>query len=107
MPKNTDLLDGAVAIHMDTTSKLKGALADLQHAKTIGVATADTLDQTPTKIATISSGMTVVESELDMSQRRLTHVIKRLATDKIVILFCLLISIGIIAVVVYQFKVGF
>jgi hypothetical protein len=46
-------------------------------------------------------GLDQVESELAISQKRLTMFVKRLYTDKVIIAFTFLIVMGIVGIIVY------
>lgn len=103
MPKrnNDDYLDRAHAIHMDTTSKLAASLAELQAARGVALNIAETLEQDKDKVRTVSSNLDTIDSELAMGQRRVTNIIKRIATNRIVIAFVFLVVIGVAGICIY------
>lgn len=99
---NGQLLDRAFDIQVGTTNKLKEAHAQLQATKETALVTAATLEQDREKMARISTGLDDVESELAISQKLITNVVKRIATDKVIIAFVFLIVAGVVGIIVYS-----
>lgn len=98
---NAELLGRAKEVEMKNTEDLKGALATALATKEVGMHTAAVLEADKEKINSINMGLDNVESELAISQKRLTVFMKRLYTDKIIIAFTFLIVCGIVGIIVY------
>jgi SNARE protein len=98
---NDDHLDRAQAINAETTAKLRASLVELQAVRSTAVTVAATLEQDRDKVERVSAGLDTVDSELAIGQRQLTTVIKRIATNRIVIAFVFLIVIGVAGIIVY------
>ena len=103
--RNADLLAAARSKEEDNLGKLKEVLVVAEATKEQGKHTAATLAQDVEKIERIRSGLDDVQGELELSRLYITRILKRLATDKIIIAFAFLLVAGIIAVIVYSIVV--
>lgn len=98
---NSQLLDGALSIQVDNKNRLKEGLTMLTAAKQTGLETMGTLQTDREKMARIRSGLDEVDSELAISQKLISNVMKRIATDKVIIAFTFLVLAGVVGIIVY------
>jgi len=98
---NKQLLGKALDTQKDTHAKLKEGLDTLNSTVETAKTTAAVLAADQEKIHSINMGLDQVESELAISQKRLTMFVKRLYTDKVIIAFTFLIVMGIVGIIVY------
>jgi len=100
--RNEELLEKAKRKEDDNLSKLKDVLQVAQNAKEQGTHVAATLAQDVEKIERIRSGLDDVQGEMALSRVYITRIVKRLATDKIILAFAFLLVAGIIGIIVYS-----
>jgi hypothetical protein len=103
---NDECLDAAKALETRTTTKLREGLMTLNITKETATATAHQLAEGREKIQRIDAGLDEMQSELHLAQRTITRFAKRLANDKIVIAFTLLVVLGLIGIVTYMAVTG-
>lgn len=100
--RNVELISKAKAKEEENLGKLKEVLVVADAVKEQGKHMAATLAQDVEKIERIRSGLDDVTGELALSRLYITRILKRLATDKIIIAFALLLVAAIIGVIVYS-----
>ena len=103
--KNVELISKAKAKEEENLSKLKEVLVVADATKEQGKHMAATLAQDVEKIERIRSGLDDVTGELALSRLYITRILKRLATDKIIMAFAFLLVAGIITIIVYSIVV--
>ena len=102
MGKNAEVLSRTKKKEIENLEKLKDASVAVNTIKDQGTSIAAQLKQDVEKIERISSGLDEVTGELALSKIYLTRVIKRLATDKVILSFVFLLIAGIIGIIVYS-----
>ena len=100
--KNTRMLDSAQATATEGVGKLQGALADLGEAQQTADGITQTLAADRATIEGINANLDQIDSDLDISQRLITNLLKRLYTDKIIIALTCLIVTAIIGIIIYS-----
>lgn len=98
---NDQLLDKALEMQSNTKSQLQDGLRMLTEAHRTGLETMGTLQQDREKMSRINAGLDEVESELAISQKLITNVVKRAMTDKVIIALTFLILCGVVGIIVY------
>jgi hypothetical protein len=82
--------------------KLKQGLAELNQAEETGRGVMSTLEEDRERIENVNRNLDTIESDLVISQRLITNLLKRLYTDKIIIAITCLIVTGIVAIIIYS-----
>ena len=100
--KNSEVLSRAKSKEMENLDKLKEANVMVHATKEQGVHIAAQLKQDVEKIDRISAGLDDVTGELALSKIYITRVIKRMATDKVILAFAFLLIFAIIGIIVYS-----
>jgi hypothetical protein len=100
--RNVELISKAKAKEEENLSKLKEVLVVADATKEQGKHMAATLAQDVEKIERIRSGLDDVHGELALSRLYISRILKRLATDKIIMAFAFLLVSGIIGIIVYS-----
>jgi hypothetical protein len=103
--KNIELISKAKAKEEENLGKLKEVLVVADATKIQGQHMAATLAQDVEKIDRIRSGLDDVHGELALSRLYISRILKRLATDKIIMAFAFLLVAGIIGIIVYSIVV--
>jgi hypothetical protein len=99
--RNDALLDSAADTAIDTTAKLRAGLAVINEAQETAEGVATTLREDREKIERIGGNLDEIQSDLVISQRLLTNLIKRLYTDKVIIAFTCLLVCAIVGIIAY------
>ena len=100
--KNADLLSKAKSKEEESLAKLRETLVVADATREQGKHIAVQLATDVEKINRINSGLDDVQGELELSRVYITRILKRLATDKIIIAFAFLLVSGIIGIIVYS-----
>jgi hypothetical protein len=100
--KNSEVLSRAKSKEIENLDKLKEANVMVHATKEQGVHIAAQLKQDVEKIDRISAGLDDVTGELALSKIYITRVIKRMATDKVILAFAFLLIFAIIGIIVYS-----
>lgn len=82
---NKTLLDEALRVQKDNTTKLAGALAEIHNTLNVAGGITTQLAENREKIGHVASELDAVESELHIANKRITNFAKRLSTDKVFI----------------------
>lgn len=100
-----ELTTQAIELQQDTKAATSRIIQVVEETQQIGAAAADELKHQGDQIKNIAEGIEQVESNLKRADKQLRVFMRRMATDKIFLLFIFLIVIGIIvAIVLYILK---
>lgn len=99
---NDELLDRATDTHKDTTKQLRNALGELVQADEVADATLVTLEEDRKRLEKVDHRMDEIQGDLALSNQLITRFVKRLYTDKIIILFTCLIVCAIAGIIAYS-----
>ncbi len=99
---NTTKLNQAQRTAESGVDKLKQGLAELNQAEETGRGVMGVLEEDRERIENVNRNLDTIESDLVISQRLITNLLKRLYTDKIIIAITCLIVTGIVAIIIYS-----
>lgn len=99
--KNKDLLDKAKTKQLENKQKLEEAARMVADTQEVARTTAAELDASREKMAKIDSGLDEVQGELQLSRVYVTRIVKRLATDKVIMALTFVLVAGIIGIICY------
>lgn len=97
-----DYIERARSIEGRTTQQLKVGLVTLELTKGTATATAEKLAENREQIQRVDAGLDELQSELHIARGNLARIVKRLANDKIIIAFTLLVILGLVGLVTYM-----
>ena len=97
-----DILRKGQAIQEDDINTLQNVQRQVEETKVLGSETLATMAQQREQIIQIDKGVDEVESNLRIANRHLRTFVRRLATDKIVMGFVLLIFIAVVFIIVWS-----
>lgn len=95
-----EALGSALLLEKDSEHLLRQGLGSIHTAIDIGKATAGELEADREKIARVNKGLDENMGELEYSNHLIKQFVKRLYTDRIFIILCLLLILLIVAIVV-------
>lgn len=102
VPKtNDDYLDQAITIEKKNCKELEKGLQTVHTTIPIATDIGTQVVENHEKIVRINEGLDEVESELSIARKRITVFGKRLATDKVLIMFAVLLILGIVGIIAY------
>jgi len=102
MPSSRDdILKGAHGVQDQTDEALKRTLMSINEANDIGDAVINRLAEQSEQIKKIDDGLTNIRTELDLATDILKSFVKRMMTDKLIIIVVMVIIFGVIGVVIY------
>ncbi|KAI9141592.1 hypothetical protein BKA69DRAFT_1124709 [Paraphysoderma sedebokerense] len=85
---------------LQSTARTKQVIANTLQ---IGAETTDVLKQQSQQIQNVSSNVDEVESNLKRADKQMRAILRKLATDRVILVFIFLIVIGIVAAVVVSY----
>ena len=100
--KNTAQLNAAQATATSGVDKLREGLGELTQAQQTADAITTTLAEDRATIEGINSNLDQIDSDLEISQRLITNLLKRLYTDKIIIALTCLVLTAILGIIIYS-----
>lgn len=98
---NNDYLNHAKIIEEKNVVELKKGLRTIGETVSVAINIGTQLTEDREKIERINQGLDKVESELSIARKRITIFGKKLATDKVLILFGILLVLGIVGIIIY------
>jgi len=96
------IVDKALSIQNDDIETLNRVSRTVETTKQIGAETLDKMNAQREQIINIDKGVDEVSSNLTLANRHLRTFVRRLATDKIVMGFILLIFVAIVFIIVWK-----
>lgn len=99
---NKDLLDKAVNIQAKTEQSLNSTQKMVEQSKEVAIATGEQLRVQRNQIVQITDEVMRMEDNLLRADRLIRVFARRMATDRIILLFTFLVFAGIAAIVVYK-----
>jgi hypothetical protein len=106
VPNNNDsILKEAKEVSSTTTSNLRRSMEDLQRCREIAEEAQITIDMDNTKIQHINKHIDEIQSDAQIAGKLITRFIKRLYTDKLILMFIFIIMCLIIIIVLIKFKI--
>lgn len=97
------MLDETLTVQKKTQDSLSRVRALATEARDIGKETAVELERQTEQMVHIGEGVAQVDSEIDRAKRKLHTMAKRVATDKVILCFTLLLVGAIIGAIVAHF----
>lgn len=98
---NDDYLNHAKIIEEKNSTELKKGIQSIGETLPIAINIGEQLTEDRKKIEHIHKGIDELESELSIVRKQITVFGKRVATDKILIMFAVLLILSIIGIIVY------
>lgn len=100
------ILDKASHVQDQSLQSLDRTLATIETTKQVGSETAQTLHAHTQQIAKVMEGVDEVESNIKQANRHLRAFIRRMATDKIIMVFMCLIVCLVVTIIVVKIVQG-
>jgi SNARE protein len=99
---NQEMLDKAVNIQMKTEQSLMSTQKMVQASKEVANATSAQLQQQRNQIVQITEEVMRIEDGLQRADKLIRNFARRMATDRVILLFTFLVFAGIAGIVVYK-----
>jgi t-SNARE complex subunit (syntaxin) len=96
-----DLLKASTAVQDKTEAALQRTLMSINEANDIGDATLQKLAEQTEQIKRIDEQVTDIASELDRAKDVMTSFLKRASTDKLILVFVVLIILCVVGLVIF------
>jgi t-SNARE complex subunit (syntaxin) len=96
-----DLLKASTAVQDKTEAALQRTLMSINEANDIGDATLQKLAEQTEQIKRIDEQVTDIASELDRAKDVMTSFVKRASTDKLILVFVVLIILCVVGLVIF------
>jgi len=96
------IVDKALNIQNDDIETLHRVSRTVETTKQIGAETLDKMNQQREQIINIDKGVDEVSSNIQLASRHLRTFVRRLATDKIIMGFVLLIFVAVVFIIVWK-----
>jgi len=102
-----DLMVHGEKVQKESLQSLKGAILTIYEAKDIGAETQRKLEEDNDRIVDIHDKVVGIDANLDRVQTSIVRMLRRLATDKVIWVFIVLILVAIILIVLAHYhKLG-
>ncbi len=102
---NNEYLNESKKISSNTTNVLKKSLEELEEAKNIGSDAMVILEIDNEKIKNATNKMDTIQSDSQIAMKMITSTMKRLYTDKLIIMFTFIIICLIIIIVLFKYNI--
>lgn len=99
---NADYLNKAVDVQKKTEQSLVSTAKMVEQSKEVAIATGEQLREQRQQIVTITDEVMRMEDSLTRADKLIRTFARRMATDRVILLFALLVFIGIAAIVIYK-----
>ena len=96
-----ELLQKADAIQDDDLDRADGMIRTIEQTKEIGTNIGQELDRQTGQLKKASEHVKEIESNMDMANRELRSFVRRMATDKLIMVFLCCIVLGVAGIIVY------
>lgn len=99
---NKDMLDRAVDIQKKTEQSLVSTQKMVENSKEVAIATGEQLREQRQQIVQITDEVMRMEDGLQRADKLIRTFARRMATDRVILVFTLLVFCGIAAIVIYK-----
>lgn len=99
---NKDLLDKTVDVQSKTEQSLMSTARMVEQSKEVAVATAEALRSQREHIVEITDAVMGIEDSLQRADKLIRSFARRMATDRVILLFTFLVIVGIAGIVGYK-----
>lgn len=105
LQSNDEYLNEAKNMASDTTKVLKKSLQELEEATEIGNEALVTIKIDDDKLNNINNKMDEIQSDSKIAMKLITRSLKRLYTDKLILLFIFIVVSLIIIILLFKYKI--
>lgn len=99
---NKEMLDKAVNIQKKTEQSLVSTQKMVENSKEVAIATGEQLREQRQQIVQITDEVMRMEDNLQRADKLIRTFARRMATDRVILVFTLLVFCGIAAIVIYK-----